>query len=127
MPGFCCRQGTQIKDSFVKLLLDQNISYRLVGKIDPLFPGTEHVRRLGLENKLDNQIWDYAKKEGFTIVTFDSDFYDMSLLRGHPPKLIWITAGNTTTRNLEKILVERAEQLNDFVNNNELGCLEIPE
>ena len=110
----------------MKFLLDQNISYRLVRKIDPLFPGTEHVKRLGLENKLDNQIWDYAKKEGFAIVTFDSDFYDMSLLRGHPPKLIWITAGNTTVKSLEKILIEKSEQLKDFMNDNDVGCLEIP-
>jgi predicted nuclease of predicted toxin-antitoxin system len=64
----------------VKLLVDQNISYRLVKSIEQSFPGTQQVRRLGLENGSDKVIWEYAKAEEFTIVTFDSDFYDLSVL-----------------------------------------------
>jgi len=111
----------------VKLLLDQNISHRLAKKIESTFPGTEQVKRLGLENKPDKLIWDFAKKEKFTIVTFDSDFYDLSLLYGHPPKLIWIKSGNTTTKNLEKILTARALQIATFLADSEVSCLEITE
>ena len=109
----------------MKLLLDQNMSYRLVDKINSLFPETEQVKRLGLEDKPDRDIWDFAKKEDFTIVTFDSDFYDMSLLLGHPPKVIWIKVGNLTTKNLELIIKEKAEQIKLFISDIEISCLEI--
>ena len=109
----------------MKLLLDQNISYRLVNKINSLFPETEQVKRLGLENKPDREIWEYAQKENYTIVTFDSDFYDMSLLLGHPPKVIWLKLGNTTTKNLETIFFEKSDQIKAFIEDGELSCLEI--
>jgi predicted nuclease of predicted toxin-antitoxin system len=109
----------------VKLLLDQNISYRLVDKINLIFPGTEQVKRLGLENKTDREIWNFAKKEDFTIVTFDSDFNDMSLLLGHPPKVIWIKAGNLTTKSLERLIKEKSEQIELFISDTEINCLEI--
>jgi len=109
----------------VKLLLDQNISYRLVKKLEALFPGTQNVKSVGLENNSDRMIWEFAKREGFAIVTFDSDFYDISLTQGHPPKLIWIKSGNTTTVNLEKILSQKAQHIERFAEDNEVSCLEI--
>ena len=109
----------------MKLLLDQNISYRVIKKIEHLFPDSEQVRRLGLENSPDKTIWEYAKKNEFIIVTFDSDFYDLSLLHGHPPKLIWIKSGNTTTENPADILTGRIMAIRSFISDNELSCLEI--
>jgi len=109
----------------VKLLLDQNISFRLVKKLEPKFPGTKHVSNLGLINKSDRDIWDLAKKEGFVIVTFDSDFYEFSLTEGQPPKLIWIRSGNCATKNVERLLREKADQIAEFTNDTDLGCLEI--
>jgi predicted nuclease of predicted toxin-antitoxin system len=63
------------------------------------------VRDLGLEGKRDKEIWEFARSEGFVIVTFDSDFYDMVTLYGHPPKIIWLRMGNTSSQNLVSILV----------------------
>jgi len=68
----------------VKLLLEQNISFRLIKKIESDFLGSEQVRRVGLENKDDKVIWEFTSRENFTIVTFDSDFYDISLICGRP-------------------------------------------
>jgi predicted nuclease of predicted toxin-antitoxin system len=109
----------------VKLLLDQNISFRLVKKIEGIFPESEQVRRIGLENKNDRIVWEFAKREKFTIVTFDSDFYDLSLLLGRPPQLIWIKTSDQTTKNLERLLYDRAADIQDFITSNELNCLEI--
>ena len=111
----------------MKLLLDQNISYRLVKKLDLQFPGTQHVNSVGLENKSDRLIWEFAKREQFTIVTFDSDFYDLSLTQGHPPKLVWIKSGNTTTGNLESLFAKKLDQIKQFGDDKELSCLEIVE
>lgn len=109
----------------MKLLLDQNNSYRLVKKLGALYPDTEHVTKLGLTNKTDREIWETAKANDYTIVTFDADFYDISLTQGVPPKVIWIRSGNTTTRNLERLLTDKREQILQFEVDPTLMCLEI--
>lgn len=70
----------------VKLLLDQNISFRVVEKISYIFPEARQVRELGLENSSDQDIWQFARKNNFTIVWFDADFYDLASLKGPPAK-----------------------------------------
>ena len=62
----------------MKLLFDQNISFRILSKIKLNFPDAKQVRQLGIENYSDIEIWKYAKENEFTIVTFDGDFYDLS-------------------------------------------------
>lgn len=78
----------------MKLLFDQNISHRLVIAIQDILPDSKQVRELGLENKSDKFIWEYSKKNSYSIVTFDSDFYEFSLIWGHPPKIIWLRSIN---------------------------------
>lgn len=71
----------------MKLLIDQNLSYRLVKQLQDLFPGTEQVKRLGLVGHRDINIWGFARQHGFVILTQDEDFLDLSLVRGARPKL----------------------------------------
>jgi predicted nuclease of predicted toxin-antitoxin system len=111
----------------VKLLLDQNLSFRLVKKLEATFPGTEQVKRLNLTNTSDRDIWEFAKEEDYVLVTFDSDFYDLSLTFGHPPKLIWITSGNLSTNNVASLILSKFEQIESFYKDTELSCLEITE
>ena len=66
----------------MKLLLDQNLSRRLPGLIGDLFPGSDHVASLGLDRVSDEEVWKFAAKEGFSIVSKDSDFHQMSLVKG---------------------------------------------
>lgn len=75
--------------------------------LETVFPRTQQVRKLGLENKTDLEIWQYAKKEGFVLVTFDSDFYDLSLANGHPPKIIWLKTGNMTSARIASLLIKK--------------------
>lgn len=93
----------------MKLLFDQNISFRLIKRINDIFPKARQVRELGIENATDNEIFEYAKKNKYSIVTFDSDFCDLNIIKGHPPKIIWIRTGNTTTKNLESIIRQKSE------------------
>ncbi len=44
----------------MKLLFDQNISFRIIGKLDDVMPFASQVRLLGLENSTDFEIWDFA-------------------------------------------------------------------
>ena len=112
----------------MKLLLDKNISFRIVGKIQDIYPGSMQVRELGLENSKDFAIWSFAKDNGYCIVTFDGDFYDLGLIKGSSPKVIWLRIGNTSTQNIEKVLRENLELIKTFLTDptyNEIGCLEI--
>jgi predicted nuclease of predicted toxin-antitoxin system len=74
----------------MKLLLDQNISRKLVKQLEDIYPGSQHITSIMSENSDDREIWLYAKQNGFTIVTKDDDFEQRSILLGHPPKVIWI-------------------------------------
>jgi predicted nuclease of predicted toxin-antitoxin system len=108
----------------MKLLFDQNISFRLIKRIIDLFPDSKQVRELGLENSSDTEIFDFAKRHDFAIVTFDSDFCDLNIIMGFPPKIIWIRTGNTTTKNLEILLRQKSDLIKLFLSEN-YGCLEI--
>lgn len=112
----------------MKLLFDQNISFRIVKKIEIVFPNAQQVRRLRLENSSDSDIWEYAQKNDFTIVTFDSDFLDIATFRGFPPKIIWIRTGNMTTNYIAQILFEKQEIIKNFIHDKEyenIACLEL--
>ncbi len=112
----------------MKLLFDQNISFRVVRQVSEIYPESQQVNRLGLKNATDIKIWNYAKQNNFSIVTFDADYYDIASLRGHPPKIIWLRIGNTSTENIAKLLIEKYDTINDFIenpNNKDIACLEI--
>lgn len=112
----------------MSLLFDQNISFRIIQKIKEDFPNSKQVRELGLEESSDDKIWKIAKENNFTVVTFDSDFFEISNLKGHPPKIIWLRTGNTTTKNIIEILQQKKEIIIDFISNplySEISCLEI--
>jgi predicted nuclease of predicted toxin-antitoxin system len=112
----------------MKLLLDQNISFRITNRIQDIFPGSKQVRDLGLENSKDSLLWTFAKKNGYCIVSFDVDFYDLGLIKGSSPKVVWLRLGNTSTQNIEKVLRKNFELIKSFLtdpNYKEIGCLEI--
>ena len=84
----------------MKLLLDENLSPRLVGGLADMFEGSVHVRHVGLARATDAAIWAYAGDHRLTIVSKDSDFHQMSFVWGPPPKVIWIRRGNCTTADI---------------------------
>ena len=107
------------------LLFDQNISHRLIHKIQPYFINAQQVRQIGLENATDLEIWHHAKTHGYTVVTFDADFYDFSQFYGCPPKIIWLKFGNTSTLNLANILQASLVAINEFIHDDTLACLQL--
>ena len=93
----------------MKLLFDQNLSDRLAARLSDLFPESAHVKQFSLERADDDVVWDFAKAHGYTIVSKDDDFHQMSFLRGHPPKVIWLRTANCSTEELEAILRRHAD------------------
>jgi predicted nuclease of predicted toxin-antitoxin system len=107
----------------VRLLLDQNLSPRLLAALDDLFPGSRHVREVGLASAEDAVVWHYAAEHGFAIVSKDADFHERSFLLGHPPKVIWIRRGNCSTDQALALLRSEAESINRFGADSELSFL----
>jgi predicted nuclease of predicted toxin-antitoxin system len=78
----------------MKLLFDQNLSFRLCHLLADLFPGSSQVRLVGLAEADDRVVWEYARSGAFTLVSQDSDFADLAAFLGPPPKLLWLRTGN---------------------------------
>lgn len=95
----------------MKLLFDENLSPKLPRLVGDLFPGSLHVRECGLLGRPDEEIWDYARANGFTLVSKDSDFQQRSLLYGHPPKVVWLRLGNCTRPQLRQLITFRERDI----------------
>lgn len=110
----------------MKLLIDQNLSHRLVKPLQTLFPATEQVRRLGLTNQRDQHIWEYARQYGFVILTQDEDFAELSLLRGAPPKVLLLRAGNLPSQQVVDLLTRHHLRIYTLLApDSEVDCLEL--
>jgi predicted nuclease of predicted toxin-antitoxin system len=108
----------------MKLLFDENLSFKLCRQLNDLFPDSNHVRLLGLERGDDRTIWNYAEANGFVLVTLDADFVDMAGLLNAPPKVIRLRCGNQPTAVIEALLRNHAETIGDFARDHS-ACLEI--
>jgi predicted nuclease of predicted toxin-antitoxin system len=109
----------------VKLLFDHNLSPRLVGRLADLYPDSSHAFLLGLDHASDATIWERARQHGYAVVTKDSDFGDMSLLLGFPPKVIWIRIGNCTTQQVENLLRNNRGAIAAFESDPVVGLLSL--
>ena len=102
----------------MKALLDLNLSFRLVEILLSQFPGSRHVKDFGLTGDDDERICNLAKEEGFVIVTKDNDFLARALVRGHPPQVVQICVGNSSTKEIAELLVARSLEIERFVTAN---------
>jgi len=112
----------------MKLLFDQNISYRVTKRLQGFYTGCKHVSDCCLMDCDDPDIWQYAKDNDYVIVTFDSDFYDISIINGHPPKVIWIRTGNLTTIEIVQLMIQNQKTITSFTeveDYKDMACLEL--
>ncbi|HGJ66122.1 TPA: hypothetical protein ENS27_12175 [bacterium] len=107
----------------MKLLFDHNLSPRLIERLKDIYPNASHVSLLSMDRASDEAIWLYAKINEYIIVTKDSDFNDLSILIGFPPKVIWIQIGNCTTSDIEKLLRNYYEVIVEFESDYNSGIL----
>jgi len=109
----------------MKLLFDQNLSYKLCERLADLFPDSNQVRRAGLDTADDRAIWEYAKANGYVIASHDADFADMAGLYGPPPKVVWLRCGNQSTGYIEKLLRGHVEAFRSFEADADAACWEL--
>jgi len=109
----------------MKILLDANISWKLVNKLTPVFGECAHVDSIGIKVPAkDEQIWQYALDNGYIIVTKDNDFLKLLESKGFPPKVVLIRTGNNSSKILSDLIIEAKSKIEDL-ENNEYGLLEI--
>jgi predicted nuclease of predicted toxin-antitoxin system len=107
----------------VKLLFDENLSPKLVDVLGKEYPGSVHVRSVGLRGAEDARIWQYAREHGLAIISKDNDFRQRSFLEGSPPKVIWLEVGNAGTVAIAQLLQRDRERLVAFEADPELTLL----
>ncbi len=109
----------------MKLLLDENLSRRILPDLNKVFPESSQVALLGLNEASDKEIWEYAKKEGFVIVTQDADFHEFSLLSKNPPLVIWLRCGNQNKQVIRDKLLSNQKEFEEALQNPDIWCVEI--
>ena len=111
----------------MKILLDQNLSYRLVYALQSTIPELTHVKFEGLQDADDYEIWQFARRHNYTIITFDIDFYELQIVKGFPPRIIWLRSDNMTKKESIVFFQQNIGKIRDFLTNREfkdIGCLE---
>jgi len=109
----------------VRLLFDEQLSEELVMVLVDLFPGSLHVRSLGAGGAADSSVWQLARDHACVLVTKDEDFHRLSVLRGAPPKVVWLRIGNCTTSDIARLLRHRVDDLRSFDAHGEATFLEL--
>jgi len=109
----------------VKLLFDQNISPKILKKLPSEFSECNQVRFVGLEDAPDLEIFEFAKTNEFSVVTFDSDFVDLNALRGTPPKIIYLNTGNLTTQSVSELILNNLLTIQHYLNSETDDILEL--
>ena len=109
----------------MKLLLDENLSRRIVPALQDVYPDSSQIALLGLNEASDKDIWDYAREENYSIVTQDADFHELSLLAQGLPLVIWLRCGNKDKETILGKLIVNQQQIEDAYQNDEIWCIEI--
>lgn len=110
----------------MKILLDANLSWRLVKLLPGYCDEILHVEKTGIEAPAsDFTIWEYAKKNGFIIATNDEDFLNLLMSKGYPPKVILFKTGNQSTKTIASLFKKYKEDIEELLHKHHLGVLEI--
>ncbi len=107
----------------MRLLFDDNLSPHLINKLVDVYPGSVHVRSIGLHGKEDVAIWEYARQNNLVIVSKDNDFRQLSFLKGPPPKIVWLSIGNAGTEAIFRLLRDKLSTLEAFEADPDAGLL----
>lgn len=107
----------------MKLLLDENLSRKLVSRLADLYPEMAHVADVGLISSSDHRIWEFARAQSSVIVSADSDFYELATTKGPPPKVVWLRRWVHSMKDAEHVLRRDAVRIAAFASDPELGVL----
>lgn len=96
----------------MKFLVDAHLPMRLKNWLIDRGHEAIHTRDLPRKNlSEDFEIVDFAVREQCIVISKDSDFFDLFVLKGVPPKLLMITTGNIVNSDLLKLFEKNFTQL----------------
>ena len=107
----------------MKILYESNLSHKLVKSLQDIFPDSTHPKFFSSQKASDIEIWNYAQKFSYMIVTKNEDYHNLVTLKGHPPKVIWIRIGNCSNKIIEMILKKNLLTIHTFYENSEMSEL----
>ncbi len=108
-----------------RLFFDEPLSEELCQTVADIFPGSLHIRLLGQGGAPDITVWELARQHGCLVVSKDEDFHRLALLRGAPPKFVWIRLGNCTTDDIAQLLRRRYDDISHFEQQSDATVLEL--
>ena len=108
----------------MRLIADENISWCLK-KLLPIWEILPSNEIKPGKRLTDLMIWQFAKANQYTILTFDEDFSELQNLFSYPPKIIWLRTGNVSTSEIASLLRKLKDDISEFLNNDELGIYEV--
>ena len=100
-----------------EIWIDAQLSPALAAWINRKYEEIEaqSVRAVGLRDAGDEEIYGAARKEEVIVMTKDSDFLNLLDRIGPPPKVIWVTCGNTSNRRMRQILKQTLRPAGDML------------
>ncbi len=91
----------------MKIWIDAQLSPSLANWIsESLRLPAQSVRDLGLREAKDFPIFQAARKANAIVLSKDADFRHLLAQHDPPPKVLWVTCGNTSNENLRRIFRE---------------------
>jgi predicted nuclease of predicted toxin-antitoxin system len=109
----------------MRLLLDQNLSHRLIHRLSEIYPESSQVALLLMADASDWTIWEYARENHYAIVTQDADFHEYNLLHGSPPLVIWLKCGNQPKQVILDKLLQNHSVIEQAAQDKDIWCIEI--
>ncbi len=103
------------------IFLDAQLSPHLAVWITDHFKiETVSASCLGMLRASDSEIFSYARENNLIIITKDEDFIKLLDRFGPPPKIIWLTCGNTSNSYLKELFSSRLSQALELLKENSL-------
>jgi len=95
----------------LKLLLDENLSRRLLPALQARFPGSSQVTLLGLQSASDAALCEYAAEHGYVLCSKDDEFHRLVAARGYRPRLVHVALGNAGNDRVLDALLAAADAI----------------
>jgi predicted nuclease of predicted toxin-antitoxin system len=108
-----------------KILIDNNLSHRLIGRLQNWLVEFDHVVNHDLDESEDTIIWAFAKKNDYVILTKDTDFHFLLTLYGAPPKVIRLNIGNASNKDIIAAIEKHKTLIEMFVRTDKTSLLEL--